>query len=69
LLEQSRVPQLIVTANVLPTSPILFIMMMEVARFSVTSILKRTTWRDIPEDGILQSYRLENFKSYIALTG
>jgi hypothetical protein len=29
----------------------------------------RATRRNIPEDGILHSYRREIFKSYIALTG
>jgi hypothetical protein len=28
-------------------------------------VLTRATWRNIPEDGILQSYRHENLKSYI----
>jgi hypothetical protein len=33
-----------------------------------TPVLTRATRRNIPEDGILQSYRRENLKSYIALT-
>jgi hypothetical protein len=34
-----------------------------------TSVLTRTTRRNIPEDGILHSHSRENLKSYIALTG
>jgi hypothetical protein len=38
--------------------------------FSETSVLKRTTRRcHVPEDSILCSYRHQNLKSYIALTG
>jgi hypothetical protein len=32
-------------------------------------LTRRATWRNIPEDGILHSYRRENLKSYTALTG
>jgi hypothetical protein len=32
-------------------------------------VLTRDTRRNIPEDDILHSHRLENLKSYIALTG
>jgi hypothetical protein len=46
------------------SSPILVTLMMEEIRSSETSILTRSTWRNIPEDGILYSYRCENLKSY-----
>jgi hypothetical protein len=36
---------------------------------TVTSVLLRSTRRNILEDGILHSHRHENLKSYIALTG
>jgi hypothetical protein len=42
---------------------------MEVIWFSATSLLRRSTASNIPEDGVIHSYRRENIKSYIALTG
>jgi hypothetical protein len=45
--------QLLVTANVVPSSLILFTLMMEAICSSETSILTRTTPRHIPEEGIL----------------
>jgi hypothetical protein len=59
----------LVTANVVLSSPILVILMMEVIKSSGTLVLKRATRRHIPEDGILHSHRREYFKSSIALTG
>jgi hypothetical protein len=44
--------QLLVIANVVPNSPILVTLMMEVMHFSKTSILARATRQNIP-DGIL----------------
>jgi hypothetical protein len=61
--------QLLVTANFVPSSLILVILMMGALRSSETSFLTRTTLRNIPEDGILHSRRRENLKSYRALTG
>jgi hypothetical protein len=47
------VPQLLVTAKV-PSSPILFTLMMQGIRSSETSVLTRATQYNIQEDGILQ---------------
>jgi hypothetical protein len=60
---------LLVTANVVSSSPILVIRMTEAKRSSETSVLTIATQRNILEDAILHSLRRENLKSYIALAG
>jgi hypothetical protein len=60
-------PWLLVTANVVPRSPIIVTLMIEELCYSETTVLTRTTRRHIPEDGILLSHRQENLKIYTAL--
>jgi hypothetical protein len=56
---------LLVTAKVVPNSPILVILMMKALRSSETSVLTRSTRRNITEDTIFHGHRHENLKSYI----
>jgi hypothetical protein len=50
--------QFLVTANVLPSLPILVALMMVDLRSSKTLVLLRATQRNTPEDGILHSHKV-----------
>jgi hypothetical protein len=54
--EERSVRRLLVTADVVPSLPIIVTMMMEAPRSYETSVLTRVTRRNIPEDGILYWY-------------
>jgi hypothetical protein len=53
----------LVMAKVVPSSPILVTLIMEVLRSSRSSVHTRATWRNVPEVGILQE--VEAFASNI----
>jgi hypothetical protein len=50
--------QMLVTANTVPSSLILFILMMAVIHSSKMLVLTRATWRQSPDDGILHRTQL-----------
>jgi hypothetical protein len=65
--------QLLVNANVVPSSPILVTLMMEALHSSKIQVHTRATQHTIQEDGIFHSHRRENLNSFksisISVTG
>jgi hypothetical protein len=57
---------LLVTANIVPSSPILVTLMMEVILSSTMSVLTRATWHNIPEDSNLHSENLKSYMQYLS---
>jgi hypothetical protein len=64
MLAITSVHRLLVTANIVLSSPILVTLMMKARSSSKMSVLTRITKHNIPQDGILHSHRPENLKSY-----
>jgi hypothetical protein len=61
--------RLLVIANVIPSSPILVILMMEAKCSSYTSVLTGASRHHIPKDGVHHGHRYGNLKSCIELIG
>jgi hypothetical protein len=65
LSNRRSVRRLLVSAGVVPSSPIPVTVMKEALSSPEASVLTRATLRNISEDTTLHSHRRENLKSYI----
>jgi hypothetical protein len=61
----ASVLRLLVTTNIVPSTPILVILMTEAILSSETSVFTRAARHNIPEYGTLHSHRRETPKAYI----
>jgi hypothetical protein len=59
------VRRLLVTASVVPSSPIIVTLMIDALSYSESSVLARASQCNIPEDDILHIHHRDNLKSYI----
>jgi hypothetical protein len=62
------VVRLLVTADIVPTSPILVTLMMEAVCSSEMLVLTRGTWHHIAEGGMLRSHLHDDLRSYLLST-
>jgi hypothetical protein len=65
----SSLLRLLFNVNLVPSSPILVILMMKAIYSSESSVYTRSTRPYTSKNGILHSRRRENLKSFITLTG
>jgi hypothetical protein len=68
LLRNTSMRRFLVTASVVPSSPILFTLMKGALGSSKTSVLTRATWNNIPEDTILHEFSFIKNEQEVTVT-